>query len=345
VAVVAVVAAVLAALSSVANGAPAAAAPSPAAGADFETGSASEATLKAKLDEIGRAYNDANGRYTASLARRNQLDAEIAATEKERAALAGDVELLAVQAYKGGRIGAVTQLMQSRSAGEFADKAAFLDQLTRTNGVTLAGLTANRARLDSQRAELATELTSIGTYRAAMAQRRAEAQKALDDARGVNRASRSADRATASGAPTGSTATAAPRNPDGSYPSESCSLDDPTGTGGCVTPRSAHALSEARKAGFTRYTKCWRQSSGDHGGGRACDYAASPNGYGTEASGGDRAYGDRLAQFFIANASRLGVVYVIWFRRIWMPGTGWEAYDRTGGPSDVHTDHVHLSVQ
>ena len=45
------------------------------------------------------------------------------------------------------------------------------------------------------------------------------------------------------------------------------------------------------------------------------------------------------------NASRLGVLYVIWFRQIWMPGTGWRSYSGSGSPSAAHTNHVHLSVQ
>ena len=44
------------------------------------------------------------------------------------------------------------------------------------------------------------------------------------------------------------------------------------------------------------------------------------------------------------NADRLGVLYVIWYRQIWMPGTGWRAYSGSGGPQRDHTNHVHLSV-
>jgi len=54
--------------------------------------------------------------------------------------------------------------------------------------------------------------------------------------------------------------------------------------------------------------------------------------------------GDRLASFFIANADRLGVLYVIWFRRIWMPSTGWQPYSSGTDPSASHRNHVHLSV-
>ncbi len=101
-----------------------------------------------------------------------------------------------------------------------------------------------------------------------------------------------------------------------------------------------------RAAGFTRYTSCFSQrNSGEHPKGRACDHSAAPGGFeNVNASGGDRAYGDRLAAFFVKNANRLGVMYVIWYRQIWMPSTGWRSYSGSGGPNATHTNHEHLSV-
>jgi hypothetical protein len=63
------------------------------------------------------------------------------------------------------------------------------------------------------------------------------------------------------------------------------------------------------------------------------------------AGGGDRDYGNRLAAWLIANAQRLGVLYVIWFRQIWLPSSGWRAYNGGGDPSSDHTNHVHMSIQ
>ena len=60
------------------------------------------------------------------------------------------------------------------------------------------------------------------------------------------------------------------------------------------------------------------------------------------------AYGNRAAM-----ARRLGVMYAIWNRRIWFPGSGWSTYcvERRGACRDPddgdvrhpHTDHVHFS--
>jgi hypothetical protein len=139
----------------------------------------------------------------------------------------------------------------------------------------------------------------------------------------------------------------AKRNSDGSWPKESCTINDPT-TSGCITPRLLNAYQQARAAGFKRYTSCFSQrSSGEHPKGRACDFAAATGGFeNVNASGGDRTYGNNLASYFISNSSRLGVLYVIWYRRIWLPSSGWKSYSGAGGdPSSDHTNHVHLSMR
>jgi hypothetical protein len=137
----------------------------------------------------------------------------------------------------------------------------------------------------------------------------------------------------------------APRNADGSLPWEDCSDDDPT-TGGCLTPRTTHMLYEAQSAGFNRYTACFRNETwGEHPEGRACDFSVSPNGFENVAASGDnQAYGDQLASWATANAEALGVLYVIWYRQVWFPGSGWRAYSGYGDPATEHTNHVHVSM-
>lgn len=48
--------------------------------------------------------------------------------------------------------------------------------------------------------------------------------------------------------------------------------------------------------------------------------------------------GPIIAEWFVANAARLSVKYVIWNRRIWQNGV-WKPYKG----SSAHTDHVHVS--
>jgi len=62
--------------------------------------------------------------------------------------------------------------------------------------------------------------------------------------------------------------------------------------------------------------------------------------------GSDKAKGDAIAAYAVANASRLGITYVIWYARIWEPGKGWQTYHHPSGgtsPTQLHMDHVHVS--
>jgi len=135
------------------------------------------------------------------------------------------------------------------------------------------------------------------------------------------------------------------RDSDGSLPWEDCSDTDPT-SGGCLTPRTTHMLNEANLAGFNNFVSCWRSATwGEHPVGRACDFSAFPSGFPSLiAEGENKDYGDRLAAWAVANADALGVLYVIWFRQVWMPGTGWRAYSGYGDPATEHTNHVHVSM-
>lgn len=57
----------------------------------------------------------------------------------------------------------------------------------------------------------------------------------------------------------------------------------------------------------------------------------------------DKAKGDAIAAYVIANAARLGVKYVIWYKRFWEPSEPqWVVYVVPPGGS-AHYDHVHIS--
>jgi phage shock protein A len=306
------------------------------AGADPAEGG--NATLQAQLEAAGRGYNDAKGRLDAAKARQAQLETQAEATRAELADVTVRVREAAITAYKGGRLGSLTILLDAASAGDFLDRATSLQTQIHRDNAALQRLHALQARYDEQRGAIDTEITTQQAQLAVMDKRRTDAQAALAAAGGGGAAT----------GPSGGTpsATPAPRNPDGTWPKESCSVADPT-TSGCLTPRTLHALQEARKAGFTHYTACYRNgSSGEHPLGRACDFSANASTFvNAPASGADRAYGDRLAAWLLANADRLAVLYVIWYQRIWMPATGWRTYHGDGTPAGDHLNHVHLSVQ
>jgi hypothetical protein len=138
----------------------------------------------------------------------------------------------------------------------------------------------------------------------------------------------------------------APRNPDGSWPEQNCFIiPDPTTGIGCITPRTLHLVQQAASAGWPK-PGCYRvDDHGEHPKGRACDFMMTS---GVEAAGSQKARGDTMAAWAVANADRLGISYVIWFRKIWTSQQGWHAYNNPYGgddPSGWHTNHVHISLR
>ena len=69
--------------------------------------------------------------------------------------------------------------------------------------------------------------------------------------------------------------------------------------------------------------------------------------YGVAASGAKKDLGDEVAKFYIDNAKRFGVKYIIWYDRIWKEYTGeWGSYSNGDGQNNLtgrHQDHVHVS--
>jgi peptidoglycan DL-endopeptidase CwlO len=295
--------------------------------------------LQAALDVAITDYNNAKGRVDASVARQAQLTAQQTQTAAKLKDLEARVGTVADAAYRGRRMNMAVAVLDSGSPEGMLHAASTVQYLVDRDDRDLHELNATRKQLTDEQTQLANELKLQQQQLSIMDAKRKDADAALRKAGGGRPVS----------GPTGGkvTANAAPRNADGSFASQSATIKDPTGTGGMITPRLLNAYNEARKAGFTHYTKCWRsQSSGEHPKGRACDFSANATTFvDARATGSDKTYGDNLAAWFIANASRLGVLYVIWYKRIWHPGRGWSSYSGDGTPAGDHYNHVHLSVQ
>ncbi|MGH3429574.1 MAG: coiled-coil domain-containing protein [Terriglobales bacterium] len=316
--------------------APAPSAPNDSPGADPEGGSSS---VNAALEKASRGYIEAKAKLDDSKRKYDQLGARIGELETSVSQSSRELQRIAAAAYVNGGNGmlVLASALGSHSFDDFLERMTFVDHFSRQNVRSIKRAKSERKDLDNSRRQLQEEIKTQQTETDRMAKQKADAEKAL---------------ARFGGASTGgffgdlpATADPAPRNPDGTWPRESCSVDDPTSTG-CLTPRTLHALNAARAAGFDHYTHCYLvQKSGEHGKGRACDFAAAKGGFEGAAAGAEKAYGDRLAGWFIANSDRLGVLYVIWYLQIWLPGTGWRSYSCGGSPSASHTNHVHLSVQ
>jgi hypothetical protein len=309
--------------------------PASPASADPEGGTK---TLREALESAAKGHVEATQKLENSKKRQKEIQSALLQSQVEAKQLEGQVAAVAARSYRLGRFNTMSMLLSASSPDIFLERAQRLDMMAKLDG---RALTRYREAMDKQtRANqaLALEIKEQEKQVTVLAKKKKEAELALASVGGG---------AVAGGFISANSplAKAAPRNSDGSWPKESCTINDPT-TSGCITPRLLNAYQQARAAGFKRYTSCFSErSSGEHPKGRACDHSAATGGFeNVNASGGDRTYGNNLAAFFVKNANRLGVMYVIWYRQIWMPGTGWRSYSGSGGPSATHTNHLHLSV-
>jgi len=294
-------------------------------------------TLREKLEAAAKGHVEAQAALDKSRKRQLAFKIEVQQLDLRLKTLQVQVGAVAAESYRFGRLSAVATLLNSVTPEDFLRRAADLDLMAQRDGTALRDLTRTFEESERAKAALDAEVREAAKQVKVMALRKKDAERAL---------------ASVGGRPAGGyinpnspLAKPAPRNADGDWPKESCTIDDPT-TGGCITPRTLHAMKEAKAAGFKRYVYCHRSGGdGEHPKGRACDFAAATGGFeNRSATGGDKTYGDNLASFFIKNAGRLGILYVIWYRQIWMPGTGWRSYSGGGSPAADHTNHVHLSM-
>ena len=328
----AVFAAVAVLLGSGVAAGPAAAVPSP--NAPNEGGSKQ---LRAALEAAAKGHIEAQNKLENSKRRQKALDAQLKDIEVRLVGLSAQAGEVAAQSYRMGRLTATSMLLASADPNDFLKRAAELDVMAQRDSKRLRELADAKAQAAEAKLAIDAEVREQAKQVAVQARKKKDAEVALAKV--------------SSGAGSGfngtsSSARPAPRNSDGSWPSESCSVDDPTPASGCITPRTLHMLQQAKAAGYKRYASCHRSGGGgEHPKGRACDFSAASGGFEDKtATGGDKAYGDSLAAWAKNNANRLGIMYVIWYRQIWMPNTGWRAYSGGGSPAADHTNHVHISM-
>lgn len=295
--------------------------------------------LRDALEAASRGHVEAQNKLDISIKRQQELTAKLQQDQVKLQQLSGQVGIVASKSYRQGRPSAMVLMLNASSPDDFFDRMTRIDLTAQLDAKKLQRY--QRAVEDEANDKLALdhEVNEQTKQTGIMAAKVKDAEKALAKVGGGKKSGGFVDANSPAAQP-------APRNANGSWPSESCSVDDPTPASGCITPRTLHALEEARNAGFTRYASCHRSGGGgEHPKGRACDFAAAAGGFeDVNATGGDKAYGDRLAAYLVKNADKLGVMYVIWYRQVWMPGKGWSGYSGSGGPAEVHTNHVHLSV-
>jgi len=297
-----------------------------------------EKKLRDALEAAAKGQAEAQRKLEQSKKRAGQINKEMAQLDVQVEVMRTQVGAFAVESYRMGRLTTVSSLLNSASPDEFLDRAGSLELMAQRDAGVLRGYQAAYEESVRLKAAADAEVREQQKQVAVLTKRKEDAERAL-------RANGGGVTTAGYVNPNSPAAKPAPRNADGSWPSERCSVDDPT-TGGCITPRTLHAMQQAKSDGFKRYVSCYRSGGGgEHPKGRACDFSAAAGGFENRtATGGDKTYGDNLAAYFIKNASALGVMYVIWYRKIWMPGTGWKSYSGGGSPAADHTNHVHLSM-
>jgi hypothetical protein len=117
--------------------------------------------------------------------------------------------------------------------------------------------------------------------------------------------------------------------------------------GGSITPRMRQAKGAIdRRFGPFPAIGCYRAGAdGEHPLGRACDFMLSTGGVLPTAANVQLGY--QIAAWAQANASRLGIMYIIYRQRMWdirMASSAWVPMADRGGITANHFDHVHISV-
>jgi hypothetical protein len=285
------------------------------------------------LDSTGRRYLAAKAAVAKSTTTQLKLAVQVRTSEARRDLLIPQVGAVAGQQYRTGGISTASFLLNSSGADNFLDRAISLEELNSLNDEKLRELNKAIEEVATNKARLDQEVKAQQQNLASMAKQKQAAEKALALVGGKNL---TGGFVTA----TSKKASPAPRNSDGGFSSEGCNTDDPT-TGGCITPRTLHMYKEVKKAGFNRFVGCHRNGGPfEHPKGRACDWSLQKSGFSVAHNADMKNYGNNLMAFLVRNADRLGILYVIWFKQIWFPATGWKSYH---GPS-AHTDHVHVSM-
>lgn len=298
--------------------------------------------LRANVESATSAYIEAEAQLEASQGKQAKLQRELIVAQLDMARVGASVKKYAAEAYRNGRLGVLSLMLRATSHDDFLGRAVTLNKLTQYDQARLHEYLEAKRRIEVAKAEIDAEVAAQAAAKKKMAEVKKAAEKALAQAGGTP-VRVDIDHSKLP------TARPAPRNSDGTWPSQSATEDDPT-TGGKITPRTLHALKETQRLGFNWYVSCWRAGNRyEHPKGRACDWATHPDTFKGTARGDYKVYGDRLASFYVKNAKALGVMYVVWYCTIWVYGSGWRRYNSTGSrcgdaPANDHTNHVHLSV-
>ena len=285
------------------------------------------------LESTGRRYLAAKAAVEKSTKTQLALAIDVRDAEAKRDVLIPQVGAAAAQQYRTGGVSTASFLLNSTNTDAFLRRAISLEEINALNDEKLRELNEAVDKVTAAKAALDREVRAQQQNLAAMQKQKEAAEKALALVGGTSLTGGFVVAKSPAAAP-------APRNAQGGFSPESCTVNDPT-TDGCITPRTYHMYQEVRKAGFNRFVGCHRNGGPfEHPKGRACDWSLQKRGFSVAHNADMKNYGNNLMAFLVRNADRLGVLYVIWYRQIWFPATGWKSYHG----ASTHMDHVHVSM-
>lgn len=278
--------------------------------------------LNAKLEQLEKRADRLAEKYRGELVTLNDTERAAERASSRAQSVQGDlneareqVARLAARKYMNGGVDPAVRVMMGDDPQSMLNRAATIDYLARQNVRqigTAKRLTA-KARKAQQRAE--ARVQDVQEQLQDMEQRKEKVQQLIEryEAEAAARAERAAS------------AVSSPGN---------------------ITARMREVNAEiVGRFGEGYGVHCYRpDDSGEHPDGRACDYMLSSGG--ATPSGSQVERGHEIAEWARANASRLGIMYVIYRQRIWdaRSGGGWESMEDRGGATANHVDHVHVSV-
>ncbi|GAA1590583.1 hypothetical protein GCM10009828_014110 [Actinoplanes couchii] len=292
------------------------------------------------MESTNRRFVSAKAAVAASTKNQKKLAGDIKAATARRDVLIPEVNSIARQQYLTGNLSTVTFLLDSSSSDDFLSKAVSLEEINTLHDRKLSELNEVIEEITTKKTALDAELKNEQQQLNVLAKQKESSDKQLD----LVGASTGINPTVNNGLVDAKSdkAKSAPRNSSGGFSAEGCTEDDPT-TGGCITKRTLNMYKEVKKAGFDMFVGCHRTGGPfEHPKGRACDWSLQKSGFSSASLSDTKKmkYGNNLTAFLVRNADELGIYYVIWYKQIWFPASGWKSYH---GVSD-HTDHVHVSM-
>lgn len=229
-------------------------------------------TLDELIESSNRRFVQAKGAVAKSTAAQKALAVKIKAAEARRNELIPEVNAIAAQQYRFGQLNAASFLLGSQGSTDFWHKAVSLEEINSQHDRKLAELNQAIDEVTQSKAALDAEVKNQKKNLVVMQKQKEAANEALDLV-GGNSLTQGKVLAKSP------IAKAAPRNSEGGFSPESCTVSDPT-TNGCITARTLNMYKEVKKAGFDRFVGCHRDGGPfEHPKGRACDWSLQDKGF------------------------------------------------------------------